>query len=219
MTTVQRTLTGRRAEADRKRPSTFLQCPDCGEPVLRSRTDDHEHSFDGAMAFEKAKRAALEEKVPDHAQLETQTFVVTLHCTAVERVKVEATDPRDAKREAEHYRTYDVEIEDTVHTDTTPDGDDVLCSNPVGPSRRYDLGLAEPDDTVICGRCAQASQWSADYSEDVVAGFLLALREVLKRHDQLLWRAERFIEYPRPTPVESHKYAEGFVDPLPGATP
>jgi hypothetical protein len=69
------------------------------------------------MAYEKAQVQKLDEQIPDHAKVETQQWIVEFHYTCVERVRVEASDKWDAKREAEEIRTYDGEIMDTVHTD------------------------------------------------------------------------------------------------------
>jgi hypothetical protein len=120
---AQQTLTGDTTDAERKRPETMLWCDECEKPILRSRRFEHGHDFDELMAYEKAQIQQLDEKVPDHAQLETQQYMVEFHYTAVERVKVEATDKHDAKREAEHVRTFDAEILETVHTDKRPIGD------------------------------------------------------------------------------------------------
>jgi len=123
MSSKQQTLTGDSTDADRVRPETMLWCDECDEPVLRSRRFDHEHDFTELMAYEKAQLQQLDEKIPDHAKVETQQYIVDFHYTCVERVKVEASHKAEAKRIGEEIRTYDGEVLDTVHTEKRTVGD------------------------------------------------------------------------------------------------
>lgn len=117
MSTQQLTLEGDETDQDRKRPSTWIWCDECEEAILRSDRHDHEHDLDGMMAYEKAMVQQLEEKIPEYARVDTQTWEVTFHYTCVERVVVEADSKHDAKEAAELKRTYDGEVMDTVHTE------------------------------------------------------------------------------------------------------
>jgi hypothetical protein len=122
--TMQQTLDGRETDAERKRPATMLYCEACDGPVLRSRRHDHEHDLDASVpAYEKAMIQQLEEQIPDHAQLETNTYRVKFHYECVETVTVEATDKSDARTTAERRRTLDGEYMDTIHTRTSAWGD------------------------------------------------------------------------------------------------
>lgn len=115
---VQHTLQGEPAEIERKRPSTLLWCEECEDAVLRSERWDHPHDLGEEMkAYEKAQAEKLDDKVPDHALVDTQTWEVTFHYTCVETVRVEADNKHNAKERAELERTYDGEIMETVHTD------------------------------------------------------------------------------------------------------
>ena len=87
---VQQTLTGGAVEGRRERPETLLQCPECERLILRSRRHEHPHNLDDADSVIEAQRKQLEEKIPDEAKTETQTFEVTFHYELVERVTVEA---------------------------------------------------------------------------------------------------------------------------------
>lgn len=121
MKATQQTLTGRPTLETRTRPSTMLWCEECDDAILRSDRFDHEHDLDGEeAAYEKAKRQEAQRKVPEYAQLDTRDWIVTFHDTHVEQVRVEATDKHDAKEIAREERTYNGEIEDTVHTERRP---------------------------------------------------------------------------------------------------
>ena len=135
-------LDGRPTNEGRIRPSTMLWCDECGEALLRSERFDHEHDLgDEVMAYEKAQVQKLEEKVPEHAIRETQTWIVDFHYTCVERVKVEADSKHDAKEAAERARTYDGEYMETVHTDRRTVGE----PSPASIEWLEDRGLL-PDD-------------------------------------------------------------------------
>jgi hypothetical protein len=114
---TQLTLTGEQTDKQRVRPGTLLWCDKCEDTILRSEKVAHEHDMEDLMAYEKAELQNLDEKIPDHAKVETQQWMVEFHYTAVERVKVEASDKHDAKEAAELQRDYDGEIMETLHTD------------------------------------------------------------------------------------------------------
>ena len=120
---VQQTLTGGAVEGRRERPETLLQCPECERLILRSRRHEHPHNLDDADSVTEAQRKQLEEKIPDEAKTETQTFEVTFHYELVERVTVEAATKSEAKRAAERRQTFDGEILDTIHTERRALGD------------------------------------------------------------------------------------------------
>lgn len=123
MSIRQITLTGEQTDAERKRPSTMIWCDECDAPILRSKRYDHEHDLDGAMAYEKAKVKKLDDKIPDHAHLDTKTYEVTFHYEVVETIRVEASHKAEAKREAEQVQTFDGEYMETLHTEKRPIGD------------------------------------------------------------------------------------------------
>jgi hypothetical protein len=127
---VQKTLTGDTTEKGRVRPETLLYCEECGEAVLRSRRFDHEHELDtDKPAYEKALEDELQEKIPDHANIETQSWVVEFHDTHIERVTVEASHKAEAKNVAEEVRTYDGELMETgIHVDRRPIGEASMAS-------------------------------------------------------------------------------------------
>jgi len=119
---TQQTLSGEPA-ADRERPATLLFCEPCGEAILRSERFDHEHDLSDADAVEKYRVKESVSKVPDHAAVETQTYVVEYHYEVVEQVRVEATDEHDAKEAASHRQQYTGEFMETLHTRTRSHGD------------------------------------------------------------------------------------------------
>lgn len=119
----QQTLGGGIAE-ERTRPDTMMKCPTCDEWVLRSRRHDHPHDLKNRQSVkEQQKQEEAEEKVPDHAKLSTQTYEVRFFYELEEVIHVEATDKSDAKRQAEHYQTYDGEVTHTLHTERRAIGD------------------------------------------------------------------------------------------------
>lgn len=121
VSTQQLTLKGDETDAERIRPSTFVWCEDCEAAVYRG--EDHEHDLSGMAAYEKAQIQLLEEKIPEHARVETQQWVVEFHYTAVEQVVVEASDKLEAREHAREARAYDPEILDTVHVDRRARGE------------------------------------------------------------------------------------------------
>lgn len=125
---VQQTLAGDPADFERDRPETLLRCPECEEVVLRSRRHDHPHDLDYAESVTDAQREQLEEKIPDEAKTETQTFEVTFHYECVETVHVEATSKAEAREAAEREQTFDGEILDTIHTERRALGDTSVAS-------------------------------------------------------------------------------------------
>jgi len=118
----QQTLTGGEAD-DRQRPATLLYCDECDETVLRSERFDHPHDLGDADAVERHRTKESVSKVPEHALVETQTYVVEYHYEIVEQVRVEASDKHDAKTMAEYKQTYDGELMDTLHTSTRAHGE------------------------------------------------------------------------------------------------
>lgn len=118
--TEQRTLTGEPAELPemRPRPATFIQCPECEEWVLLSQRFDHPHDLEGGDTPTEAQTKLLEEKVPEDALLNTQTYQVNYHYEMVETVHVEAASKPEAKRLAEEQRSFDGEITHTHHTES-----------------------------------------------------------------------------------------------------
>jgi len=125
---VQQTLTGDSFEGQRERPETILQCPECDALVLRSRRHDHPHDLTDADSETDAQRKQLEEKIPDAAKTETQTFEVTFHYECVETVHVEAASKAEAREAAEQERTFDGEFVDTIHTERRALGDTSVAS-------------------------------------------------------------------------------------------
>jgi len=119
---TQQTLSGEPAD-DRDRPATLLYCETCGDTVLRSERFSHEHDLGDADAVERHRTKESVAKVPDHALVETQTFVVTYHYEMVEQVRVEASDKHDAREIASHKQTYSGELMETLHTETRSHGD------------------------------------------------------------------------------------------------
>ena len=119
---VQRTLNGDEAD-DRRVPSTMLRCPECGESVLRSRRDNHEHDLMGADDVRTAEQKRLEDKVPEEARTETQTYRVEFTYEYREIVTVEAAHESEAKWKAEEEQTHRGEYIDTLHTRTESWGD------------------------------------------------------------------------------------------------
>lgn len=128
--TEQRTLTGEPAELPemRPRPATFVQCPECEEWVLLSQRFDHPHDLEGGDTPTEAQTKLLEEKVPEDALLNTQTYQVTYHYEMVETVRVEAASKPEAKRFAEERRTFDGEITHTLHTEKHAYGNESQAS-------------------------------------------------------------------------------------------
>jgi hypothetical protein len=120
---TQQTLTLTPANDGRRRPETLLLCETCGEHVLRSRRHDHPHDLTDADTVTEAQRKKLEERVPDEAKVETQTYKITFHYECVETVTVEAANKSEAKAAAERRQTYDGEILDTIHTERRALGD------------------------------------------------------------------------------------------------
>jgi len=118
---IQQTLSGKTAD-DRHRPATLLYCDECEDVILRSRRFDHRHDLTDADAVEKHKVKESVSKVPDHAAVETQTYVVEYHYETIEQVRVEATDKHDAKEAASHKQTYRGELIQTLHTETRSHG-------------------------------------------------------------------------------------------------
>jgi len=111
----QRTLTG--GEADERRvPETMLECPECGDAVLRSRRDDHPHDLMAADDVRTAERQRLDDKVPDEARTETQNYRVEFTYEYREIVWVEAAHKSEAKWVAEEQQTHSGEYVDTLHT-------------------------------------------------------------------------------------------------------
>lgn len=113
----QRTLQGTEADA-REVPDTLLYCDECDDTVLRSDRFDHEHDLSDAKAVTEAQLERLEEKVPDHAQLNTQTYRVEFTYEYREVVTVEAAGKGEAREQAEHKRDLNGEYMDTLHTRT-----------------------------------------------------------------------------------------------------
>jgi hypothetical protein len=142
MNAIQQTLDGQQTEVARKRPSTLLWCDECEDVVLRSDRWDHDHDLGEEMqAYEKAKAAKLDEKIPDEAVTETQTWEISFHYTCVETVRVEAEHKHEAKEAAELERNYDGKYMETVHTERR------TVSDPSAPSMEW-LELHEllPED-------------------------------------------------------------------------
>ena len=115
---AQQTLTGDEADIDRRVPATMLECPECGEGVLRSRRDDHPHDLIDADDVRTAEQNRLDEKVPDEARTETQTYRVEFTYEYREVVTVEAAHESEAKWVAEEKQTHRGEYIDTLHTRT-----------------------------------------------------------------------------------------------------
>lgn len=141
MSGAQRTLTGETTNDDRALPSTMLLCEQCDQRVLRSRRDEHPHDLSKADDVPSAQMKQLEEKVPDHALVDTQTWKVTFHYEMVETVTVEAANKFEAKQEAEELQTYNGEIMETLHTEKRAWGEKSQAS--MDYLERYNL---LPDD-------------------------------------------------------------------------
>lgn len=99
-----------------------------------------------------------------------------------------------------------------IHVET-PAGNDTLCEHEVSGRQRHNLSVARPDDSVLCGKCVQASTWRENYSDDIVAGYLCELRRILRETGQLRDWADDLIEYPTPDPKTNHGIAEGVLNP------
>jgi len=120
--TQQRTLAGEDAP-ERVRPETFLECPACGDTVLRSQRFDHRHDLTDARNVRAAEQQRLADKVPEEARVETQTYRVEFTYECREVVEVEAANKSEAKRKAEERQTLRGEYVDTLHTRTESWGD------------------------------------------------------------------------------------------------
>lgn len=99
-----------------------------------------------------------------------------------------------------------------IHIET-PDGNDTLCEHAASGRRRYNLSVARPDDSVLCGKCVEAANWRENYSDHIVAGYLYELRRIVKDAGQLRERADYWIEFPTPEPKTNHSIAEGVLNP------
>ncbi|WP_435125445.1 hypothetical protein [Halobaculum sp. D14] len=117
MGVTQQTLTGDEANG-RERPDTLLWCEDCEDVVLRSRRYEHRHDLSDSSAVTEAQLNKLQEKVPDHAVVDTQTYQVEFHYEYVEQVTVEAPCKSDAREIAREKQSLRGEYVDTIHTDS-----------------------------------------------------------------------------------------------------
>ena len=119
---TQKTLTYDDAP-DRYVPKTLLECPTCGESVLRSRRQSHNHDLTDADPVEDAVEKRLLDTVPSEARVKTKTYRVEFVYECREVVRVEAEHESEAKWKAEEERSYDYELVDTLHTDTSAWGE------------------------------------------------------------------------------------------------
>lgn len=90
-----------------------------------------------------------------------------------------------------------------------PAGNGLLCEHEASGRQRYNLSVARPDDSVLCGKCVEASKWRENYNDNIAAGYLYELRSILRESGQLRDRADSLIEYPTPEPKTNHSIAEG----------
>jgi len=127
---IQETLTGGKAD-NRKMPKTLLECPTCGDRILRSRRNEHPHDLLNADDVRTAEQKRLDDKVPDEARTETQTYRVEFTYEYREIVTVEAAHQSEARQRAEERQTLQGEYVDTLHTRA------VSWSEPSAPTINY----------------------------------------------------------------------------------
>lgn len=119
---MQSTLTGGKQllvdiEELRELPDTFVECPECGERVLRSRKFDHEHEIWNAEKNIRTSEPDPEEDEEDEPERVGSWYDITLEYNVTYRFRVPAWTDHQAEDLAKDWRL-DAKPADKYHLHT-----------------------------------------------------------------------------------------------------